>query len=86
MNTPQAIELDMCLGNSDYSTSYHYYSYSPCIHNPTAGVTPKFCSDISSCNSNKLTYAVYNYTYGSVPIAGIAKDGRLILGPYKSQG
>ena len=30
-----AMILDLCLGSSDSDSAYHYYTYSPCMHNPT---------------------------------------------------
>ncbi len=29
--SPKSIPADLCLGNNDYTTFYHYYSNSPCI-------------------------------------------------------
>ena len=57
MTSPQSIEVDMCLGASEYDPIYHYYSYSPCIHDPTIAENAAFCEDLNSCTSNPLAYA-----------------------------
>lgn len=85
-----SVNPDACLGNSDYSSFYHYYSFSPCIFDSTAKIlsTAKSCDDVTTCTSNKLTYSSSYLTTknkGLTPV-GIAKDGHVIYGPYNALG
>lgn len=45
--SPLSVATDACLGNNDYASFYHYYSFSPCIY-PS---TPKSATTASTCNS-----------------------------------
>jgi hypothetical protein len=81
MTSPESIEVDMCLGSSEYNSVYHYYSYSPCMHDPTAAANAAYCQDLNSCSSNPISYATKGLT--GPTIVGIAKDGHLIVGPFK---
>lgn len=62
--------------------------YSPCIHNEDIGKTAKLCRDDSSCSKDIAKYAASNVpqTMRMVTPIGIAKDGRVIYGPYNSLG
>lgn len=89
-SSPVTYYEDSCLGDNDYTSFYHYYSYSPCITNTANkyNLTVVKCTSNSTCKSNPLYYAT-NYTASAnrtvVPI-GLSKDGYLIYGPFKSDG
>ena len=89
-DSPATYTSDTCLGNNDYTTFYHYYSYSPCIINTAMkyNLTVTKCSSNSTCKSHQLYYAT-NYTATAnrtVKAIGLSKDGYLIYGPFKSDG
>lgn len=50
------------------------------------------CESIGDCYKNPLTYNTVGYPssttlkYKGLDVIGIARDGHLILGPYKSEG
>ena len=80
----------MCLGSSQYTSFYHYYSFSPCIFTSTVkSVTSgSTCASDTTCSSDPMTYAL-NYvttSYKKLTPIGIAKDGHWIYGPYKDDG
>lgn len=87
------IEVDTCLGSNDDGTTanfYHYYSFSPCLfeNSISNAVFAADCSTNSQCNSDYLKYSVTNLptTQRVLAYTGIAKDGHMIVGPYKSAG
>lgn len=53
---PYKQDFDRCLGSSELSDTYHYYSFSPCILNSSVGNNPALCSDVSGCKSNPMSY------------------------------
>lgn len=84
------IDPDACLGNSDYSDYYHYYSFSPCIltSTPKSASIASQCSDSTSCENDKLSYArqyIGTANQDLTPI-GLARDGHKIYGPYNTDG
>ena len=52
--TPKKAKVDICLGSSDHSSYYKYYSFSPCIletatkHNYVAAM----CDELEECDQN----------------------------------
>ncbi len=91
LREPEAMKLDICLGSSEIDRTYHYYTYSPCIHDSAlAADDSKLCTAITACRSNKLNFMITGYSASSIgpgaAIVGIAKDGHIIVGPYKAPG
>ena len=91
MRNPQAMQVDICLGNAYSYNTYRYYSFSPCIF---SGLSIKTIS--SPCVSGAYPQCgqdIMQYTLSMIPATmqtmipiGLAKDGRIIYGPYKSDG
>ena len=86
------VEIDQCLGSSDTDSTYRYYMYSPCMF---SGVSlrsqAKLCRNEKNyelCHKNPTWHALA-YTPAQVktihPI-GLAKDGKVIYGPYRADG
>lgn len=81
--------FDICLGNNDYNSFYHYYSMSPCIvPTQTKGLdSGQLCSSSTPCDEAPLTYTTDllrdEGVYVKLMRMGIAKDGSLIYGPFK---
>eukprot|EP00347_Sterkiella_histriomuscorum_P014134 403362035 len=86
---PIAIDPDLCLGSTQYTTAYHYYMFSPCIlDQKLKNVEPQFCSANARCSIDKQAYTLKLMSSDSktiVPI-GLAKDGKIIYGPYNQFG
>ncbi|CDW77193.1 UNKNOWN [Stylonychia lemnae] len=85
---PKKIETDQCLGTTSESNTYRYHMFSPCIFEIALRDTPSLCVNSSSCSAD-----VRNHSVSHVPSQkrtqtpiGIAKDGRLIYGPYRKDG
>eukprot|EP00347_Sterkiella_histriomuscorum_P024256 403331763 len=88
---PKVVDVDICLGSSQYSSFYHYYSYSPCILGTTFKSNAKsvLCANVTSCKNDLVTYMQSGLSpeyKANQQIIGIAKDGHKILGPYKKGG
>lgn len=61
------------------------------MHNPNIGtLSNQLCKDVSACSDDILEYAINGYSTSSegpgAAIVGIATDGHVIIGPYKSAG
>lgn len=86
------ITLDQCLGTSYQlrGNVYHYQSFSPCIFTNQIQTQSGVCKNLTSCKKDPVQYAI-NGAYPSnnqrklAPI-GLARDGRVIYGPYKNDG
>lgn len=89
-NSPRAIETDVCLGTSRTYSTYRYHMYSPCIYDIALRDVSAPCSseDYPTCSLDVRAHALA-YTPNNMktlsPI-GIAKDGRIIYGPFKADG
>lgn len=87
---PLGVNVDHCLGSSDHSTFYHYYSFSPCIMpSPTKLIqTPLMCDEITECKKSVTNYIQdrMDNELKTVIYIGIAKDGHKIMGPYRRDG
>lgn len=57
-NNPTAIDPDLCLGSSMYTSSYHYYMFSPCIMDVKIKNVAAACSSNSRCDSEKISYTL----------------------------
>lgn len=82
---PIELEVDNCLGVT-IGGVYRFHSYSHCIFS-VPSIAPKKCQNITECNSNPITYALSQTPseFKTLKEIGIAKDGRVIYGPYKSR-
>ena len=62
--------------------------YSPCMFPITARDTAGSCSSSSNCNKDILSYSqkLTNNVFRTIKPIGIAKDGRVIYGPYTKDG
>eukprot|EP00347_Sterkiella_histriomuscorum_P013853 403363115 len=80
----RAVQVDECLGNADDRGYYHYYSVSPCLQSSNYKKlrVKNMCSDVGLCANETVQYALNYFVKDFAPI-GIAKDGHIIIGPYK---
>ena len=82
------INVDECMGSYRYSSFYHYYSYSPCILNNLRKVDLDYlkCKDIPECFVSPMQYAIAGTDDDNIDldIMGIAKDGHIIISPFKN--
>ena len=86
--TPKAIEVDICLGTSHTSNTYRYHMFSPCIFDISAKSDVMLCKDDALCSIDVRNYSISlipPQLQTKLPI-GIARDGRIIYGPFKSDG
>ena len=85
---PRAVEVDICLGSSLTFRTYRYYMFSPCIFNEELGQTAQLCRDDSVCSEDVRVHAATNVPENlkSIHPIGIARDGRVIYGPFNSLG
>jgi hypothetical protein len=92
---PVKAQIDDCVGFLDGTGFYSYYSVSPCLSSSfiTINSTGALCQNIALCNTDFTKYVTQglpstsNFViYNNVQAIGIARDGHLILGPYKSNG
>lgn len=83
--TASRLNFDVCLGIQDSYKTYRYHSFSPCIYDITKRAQAKSCADDGSCNANPIKYAVDNVpqVFKGISPIGLARDGRVIYGPYR---
>jgi len=91
MNSPQAVSVDICLGTAWTYNTYRYYSFSPCIFEGLSIKTvsaPCSSSLYPECGTDVRAYALSQVplTLQTMIPIGIAKDGRIIYGPFKTDG
>ncbi|CDW90076.1 UNKNOWN [Stylonychia lemnae] len=86
LNTdPRQIEFDVCLGSVESYNTYRYHMYSPCIYETSIRTKVMMCKEDGACSFDLRTYAAANTPVEArviLPI-GLAKDGRVIYGPYR---
>jgi len=87
-NSPQKIDVDVCLGTADNYNTYRYHMFSPCIYDIALRGVAKDCASDAVCSRD-----VRNHSIANIPDqlrtqdpVGLAKDGRVIYGPYRSDG
>eukprot|EP00347_Sterkiella_histriomuscorum_P007900 403347132 len=90
-SSPTSISPDGCLGNNDFSSYYHYYTFSPCIYSTEIKIatTAFTCASDARCNNQKLAYQIKYFNTAASKIMfpiGLAKDGHIIYGPFKNDG
>lgn len=87
---PRKIEVDVCLGTSETSQTYRYHMFSPCIYETVLKTVAAPCdsTDYPLCKEDVRKHAlsyVPPQLQTMTPI-GLAKDGRVIYGPFKNDG
>lgn len=86
--TPRALEVDQCLGTPENFNTYGYRTFTPCLYGINTYAEPFICSGNSGCANDTMHYAlapVPSQLRAVNPI-GYAKDGRVIYGPFRSDG
>lgn len=88
LKTTRKADVDHCLGTVDTYRTYRYHSFSPCIYNLLNNVEPAACASIAACKADPRAYALAKVPakLQSLNPIGLAKDGRVIYGPYKADG
>jgi hypothetical protein len=79
-------KLDACLGLVHGQTLfYHYYTFSPCMMTSTlkSATQVSACVGFSNCGTQTSTYMTAGVSK-SLAAVGIALDGHIIYGPWKS--
>ena len=78
--------MDACLGSPEpVSGIYHYNILAPCLVNSANITTNETCADMANCTKSLKNYALSAYSNNKTDtFLGIAKDGHMIVGPYKS--
>ncbi len=87
---PLSLTFDVCLGTSDTFNTYRYHMFSPCIYTNALKTVSAPCSSDTYplCGRDPRLHAISyipEQLQTKLPI-GLAKDGRVIFGPYKSDG
>ncbi len=82
--------FDVCLGTYQTERTYRYHMFSPCILSTTLKTVVASCDSVNyeECTSDPRKYSVSLMQANEktmIPI-GVAKDGRVIYGPYKANG
>lgn len=88
--SPKALEVDICLGTSHTSNTYRYHMFSPCIYDVGIKQTASPCNsaEFPGCQKDVREHAlsyIPAQLQTKLPV-GIAKDGRIIYGPFKTDG
>ena len=95
----EADTLDVCLCHPSPQSEFHYHFWGACMEKNKGywsdTVAPPLCRDTGDCVDSPGPYQLSASAYGQSvtysaatwdsPI-GLAKDGHVILGPYKSDG
>ncbi len=80
--------FDSCLAHPQDAGVYHYHVFAPCVVSAdTYAATPLACAESADCTDDVLAYGEDAYAnYQSITPIGVAKDGRIIYGPYNDDG
>ena len=72
--------------DTDGDGVYHYTTFSPCIQDDRVVDLVFKCETDPTCKISPVDYAIMNHTSVEkrMAVIGLAKDGRLIYGPYKT--
>jgi hypothetical protein len=88
--SPRAVETDICLGTSQFTNTYRYYMFSPCIYETSLKTVAAPCSSdlYPGCSADVRSHSVAYIPrqLQTITPVGVAKDGRVIYGPYKADG
>ena len=91
--------LDVCLSHPTPTSQYHYHFWGSCLVKDYGywndSEAPPLCREFNDCVNNTGTFtkgaaesgqnSFYSASNWDKPI-GLARDGHIILGPYKSDG
>ncbi|CDW89971.1 UNKNOWN [Stylonychia lemnae] len=84
------ITPDFCLGTAESYKTYRYYMFSPCIYDSIAKTYASSCTNdrYPLCSQDVRNHSIYyvKSEQKNINPIGIAKDGRMIYGPYNSYG
>ena len=87
-SSSMVVDVDICLGNANSFSTYRYHMYSPCVYDISIKSIAEDCSQNSQCSQSVTSWALSQTPQSQqtmLPI-GLARDGRIIFGPYKSDG
>lgn len=83
-------KMDLCAGSVNDDNVYSYHSLSPCLKAYANGVAPGLCKEDTVCDTLGgpwlTAQSIWTNTANHGGIAGIARDGHLIYGPYNDDG
>eukprot|EP00347_Sterkiella_histriomuscorum_P013113 403365969 len=90
-NWSYPLVIDECLGGNLDNLVYSYRTFSPCIYPPAAlNQYVDFCQNNLLCFKREPTYMMQyfreNKRLQTLLVIGLAKDGRLIYGPFDENG
>ncbi|CDW74997.1 UNKNOWN [Stylonychia lemnae] len=87
-NLPKKVSVDLCLGTTETYNVYRYHMYSPCMFDITVRYSQGGCTTSAICRNDVIDYAkkMTLATQRTFLPIGLAKDGRIIYGPYKENG
>jgi hypothetical protein len=86
INSTSTESVDQCLGRVEADETYYYHLGSSCPLDPPNDLTTT-CSNIPVCQPSIPNYSTSMFiSHKHLTVIGIAKDGHLIYGPYRSDG
>jgi hypothetical protein len=82
---PVGNDVDHCLGSQHTFNTYRYIMFSPCMYDVPLRKEAIACIDSPSCNADKINHTLSNAPrqIKTVLPLGVAKDGRVIYGPFR---
>ena len=91
--------MDVCLSHPTPFSEYHYHFWGPCLKKGFGywddKAAPPLCAETPGCTAAPGTFTLTAANAGQTPaytkanwdeVIGIARDGHMIIGPYKSDG
>lgn len=80
-------KIDSCLMHPS-GPWLHYHILSPCIGNHALGDTLTLCDGNAACSKDLKSYILtgFSSTNDRLKVVGMARDGRIIYGPYNADG
>lgn len=89
-NSKAVVEVvDACAAHPENTGFYHYHILPPCLVDNKGMKNPGVCDSMSNstCSSDVKSYVLSHYANNkTLTVLGVAKDGRVIVGPYDSNG
>ncbi len=88
-DTDSAMEhFDTCLAHPQNAGVYHYHAFAPCVVDAASyAATPLGCAQSDECTADVLAWGEAAFAdYQTITPIGVAKDGRIIYGPYNDDG
>ncbi|CDW88260.1 UNKNOWN [Stylonychia lemnae] len=86
--TPVKADYDVCLGSQNTFSTYRYVMFSPCMFNIPLRDVPLACQKHPDCSIDVRNFSI-SYAperLKSIMPIGVARDGRVIYGPYRQDG